>query len=295
MSARLQSTPETVPQERRGTIGWIQRWPPALILLISLSLIFLIAVVDRYTSEDISVYVFYSLPIFLAAWFAGLNSGMVAAGAGAIAWLAVDLLDKTIPDHLLLYGNAFVRLLFFIAIALMLTTLKNTLDREIALGHQDFLTGLANRRSFFASASLELERARRYTHPFTVAFIDLDNFKSINDQLGHSTGDLLLTLVGRTLKKNTRVTDLTARIGGDEFVILLTETGYEAAQAVIRKLQDELCEAVRNHKWDVTFSIGMTTYEKVPASVDEMIGRPDRLMYEAKRHGRNLLKTEHIQ
>lgn len=295
MSVRSPSTSEIrYPPEREGLIGRISRWPHSLILALSLLLVILIAMVDFYTSEDISVYVFYSLPIFLAAWFAGLNAGIATAGAGSIAWLAVDLMDNTIPDRLLLYGNAFVRLIFFIAISLMLTVLRQTLDREIALAHQDFLTGLANRRNFFSAASLELERVRRYKHPFTVAFIDLDNFKSINDRLGHATGDALLTVVGNALRNNTRVTDLTARIGGDEFVILLPETGYEAAQTAVRKLQDELCAAMKSNDWDVTFSIGMCTYETPPASVDEMIGRPDRLMYAAKQEGRNILKSEQI-
>jgi diguanylate cyclase (GGDEF)-like protein len=296
VSARILPTSEIRYQpEQEGLIGRMNRWPHSLILVFAIFLVVLIAVVDRYTNEDISVYVFYSLPIFLAAWFAGISAGITTAGASSIAWLTVDLLDNTIPDHLLLYGNAFVRLVFFIAIALMLTALKQTLDREIALARQDFLTGLANRRNFFSSASLELERVRRYKHPFTVAFIDLDNFKSINDRLGHATGDTLLTVVGETLRTNTRVTDMTARIGGDEFVILLPETGYEAAQTVIRKLQDELCSAMKGNNWDVTFSIGMSTYEIPPESVDEMIGRPDRLMYAAKKEGPNLLKSERVE
>lgn len=286
--------PTSEIRDQSGLVGRVNRWPRSLILLLCILLVILIAGVDRFTSEDISVYVFYSLPIFLAAWFGGINAGVLVAGASSVAWLTVDLLDNSIPDHLLLYGNAFVRLVFFIAISLMLTTLKQTLDREIALAHQDFLTGLANRRNFFSAASRELDRVRRYKHPFTVAFIDLDNFKGINDRMGHATGDTLLTIVGETLRTNTRITDLTARIGGDEFVILLPETGYDAASTVIRKLQDELRATMKANNWDVSFSIGMSTYETPPGSVDEMIGRPDRLMYSAKQEGGNQLKTERV-
>src|SRR5204862_6902277 len=103
---------------------------------------------------------------------------------------------------------------------LILNSLKETLEREQLRAHRDDLTGLYNRRAFVELGKAELARARRYNHPMAVAFIDVDDFKLINDHFGHEVGDELLKTVGRTLSHSLRSTDLIARLGGDEFIVL---------------------------------------------------------------------------
>lgn len=165
--------------------------------------------------------------------------------------------------------------------------LRSAVEREQELARTDSLTGLTNRRAFCEMSSGEINRAQRYQRPFTVAYVDIDNFKTVNDRFGHSTGDTLLRVVAHTMKSHSRAVDVIARLGGDEFAILLPETGPDPGRAVSRKLHERLVDAMRQHEWPVTFSIGVVTFIRPPATVDQMIGLVDGLMYAAKNSGKN--------
>ena len=165
--------------------------------------------------------------------------------------------------------------------------LRERLERERVLSRSDCLTGVYNRRAFLEIAEAELERARRYRHPLSLAFFDLDGFKKINDELGHQAGDELLALVARTIKSCVRRTDCLARLGGDEFALLMPETAQNAAESVIVKVRLALLEATRNAGRSVTCSIGLTTQCPPPASLQEVLSTADGLMYMAKQSGKN--------
>jgi diguanylate cyclase (GGDEF)-like protein len=156
----------------------------------------------------------------------------------------------------------------------------------------DPLTGAANARAFRGRARDEIDRSRRYGRPFTLAYVDLDNFKAVNDRFGHSAGDNLLRLVTDNIRKNLRTTDIFARVGGDEFVLLLPETGPESARAVLDKLQDKVTSSLQEAKWPVTLSVGAVIYLSPPDSVDAMIVQADNLMYQVKHSGKNRIRQE---
>ena len=156
----------------------------------------------------------------------------------------------------------------------------------------DFLTGLANRRSFIESAQSEINRARRYENSFTVAYLDLDDFKSINDTYGHLIGDTLLRTVADTIRNNLRITDISARLGGDEFAVLFPDTDSEQSEIVINKMHDRLLDTMKENNWPVTFSIGAVTFVEPPQSVDEVIKKADDFMYSAKKDGKNRINRE---
>ena len=177
----------------------------------------------------------------------------------------------------------------------MLARLKDTLQRESQFARRDTLTQLANRRAFFEAANAEIYRANRYSYPLTTVMLDLDNFKSVNDNFGHDEGDRLLCCVADILNKHTRISDLAGRLGGDEFVILLPETGNGAAGAFATKLQKELLSVMALHKWPVTFSIGVATFVVPPENVEALLKRADVLMYEVKQSGKNRVKCETIR
>ncbi len=139
---------------------------------------------------------------------------------------------------------------------------------------------------------MEINRARRYDRPFTVVCIDLDNFKTVNDCFGHSTGDMILRSVARTLQENIRVTDTLARLGGDEFAILLPETGRSVAETILRKVRKINLDIMRRHGWPVTLSIGVVTFARPPSTVDETLRKADQLMYAAKNSGKNSIRYE---
>lgn len=172
--------------------------------------------------------------------------------------------------------------------------LKDALEREKDEARLDFLTKIANRRAFYEVGLREITRARRYNRPLTLLYIDLDNFKQVNDAFGHETGDELLVEVAATIRCNVRATDLVARLGGDEFALLLTETNREAGLVVTNKLRETLLRAMQERNWPVTFSIGMVSFTVPPASVEEMVKQADEVMYSVKQRGKNSIAAARV-
>lgn len=160
------------------------------------------------------------------------------------------------------------------------------------LARSDFLTGARNRRAFYEAGENEVRRARRYHRPLAIAYFDLDHFKQVNDTLGHDEGDRLLVTVAGILRLHTRATDVIARLGGDEFAVLLPETSSDAAQIVLEKLRRVLGEAMQQHAWPVTFSVGAIVAETPPASFVALVRDADQLMYSVKKSGKDRLSLE---
>jgi diguanylate cyclase (GGDEF)-like protein len=175
----------------------------------------------------------------------------------------------------------------FIIVAVILSELKKSLEKEKHSSRTDYLTQLANTKSFMESLNMEAERARRYGHPFSVAYIDVDNFKLVNDKRGHQAGDELLRNVAETLRSVIRQTDMVGRMGGDEFCVLLPETDQKKAADVMRRLGEELNKLVYLGNYEISFSIGCVTFKAVPNSLDEIIQKADDLMYQVKKEGKN--------
>jgi len=272
------------------TLGKLPR--PYLIAL-SLALFCVVASVDYLTGDEIAVSLFYSVPISLVAWFLGRGPGILLSILSAVTWLTADLmlgfdLEKA-PIH---FWNSTVGLGYFLVVTYALTALKRAWDRETELARTDGLTGIANRQCFYELAHAEAYRSHRYGHPISLAYLDLDNFKRVNDDFGHVTGDELLRLIAATMRSKLRFSDIVARLGGDEFAILLPETGHEQAQTVMNGLQKTLLEALQTNGWSVTFSMGVITCQNLPCTVDEMIKMADVLMYSAKTSGKNMIKFD---
>jgi diguanylate cyclase (GGDEF)-like protein len=167
--------------------------------------------------------------------------------------------------------------------------LRKALEKEKELARLDTLTGLANRRAFYEALEKERARTHRYGRPLTVAYLDVDDFKRINDSQGHAVGDMVLVTMAQTLRENLRVNDVVARLGGDEFAILLPETDVAAAEVVVRKIQDLLGKEMAAYGWPITFSIGVANFLDPPESLEMMIRTADELMYMAKAAGKNHL------
>jgi diguanylate cyclase (GGDEF)-like protein len=188
------------------------------------------------------------------------------------------------------YWNLVVTLGVFVIVSASLHQLKESLRNANELARTDTLTGCANRRAFFEIAGNELKRMNRYKRPFTIAYLDLDEFKHVNDNLGHEAGDNLLRCVADAIKADIRSSDLLARIGGDEFVMLLPETNEDQAQSVVQKLAASLQSALQKENWAVSYSMGVVTYIRPPATVDDMLVKADHMMYAAKREGKNKVR-----
>jgi diguanylate cyclase (GGDEF)-like protein len=268
--------------------------PRSYVIFIASLLISLMGYIDYLTGSEIMITILYLLPISFATWYAGRHVGTLMSIITASVWFLANLSVTEQYSHLIVpCWNTAVMLATFLIFTYILSALRDRLDEEESLSRTDSLTGAMNRRYFFESAEREMRRAGRYKHPFTVAYIDLDNFKSVNDSFGHAAGDSLLRTVSDTLCTSLRNTDTFARIGGDEFAIILPETGdHESVKMLFSKVRDNLLEAMKKKNWTVTFSIGVAIYLNPPDSVDEMINIPDNVMYSIKNDGKNMVKVE---
>jgi diguanylate cyclase (GGDEF)-like protein len=265
--------------EQRGKGFWT---------VLGLGLVVLLGMIDLYTGPELAFALFYLIPVSLVAWFSGRGLGGFVSLVSAGVWLLVDLLTREPYSHSLIpYWNAATRVGFFVIVAWLLSALKTSLAREKTMARTDYVTGATNARFFSELAQMEIDRSKRYGHPFTFAYLDLDQFKAVNDRYGHATGDRVLGTVTRTIVENLRKTDFVARLGGDEFALLLPETGAEAGRFAVSKIRDALLGGMKKNQWPVSFSIGVMTYIVPPPSVDAMIKEGDDLMYSVKRSGKN--------
>ena len=156
----------------------------------------------------------------------------------------------------------------------------------------DHLTGIFNRRYFMDRLREEIDRTQRYGTPFAVAFIDVDNFKRINDEHGHLSGDEILRQLTSTCAKQVREIDTLARIGGEEFALLLPQTTAEDAERLVERLRASVAatRAKVGDRWlDITVSIGLTSSSREALDVNGILRLADEALYAAKRQGKNRL------
>ncbi|MDT7809980.1 MAG: hypothetical protein QOJ70_3793 [Acidobacteriota bacterium] len=270
---------------------FLERRSRRFVITAALLLVSLLGLADYLNGPDVSLLIFYVVPVFIAAWYAGRGAGFLVCAASGLAWFAVAYAtSEHFSSPLIAYWNALVHLGSTLILAHLVASFRRSLSHESELARTDYLTGSFNGRSFTEAAEAEINRARRHNHIFSVAFMDVDDFKLINDRLGHSAGDRLLRLVADTVRRSVRAIDVVARLGGDEFAVLMPETDERAAQVVIRRVRRQLLEAARTEGWPVTFSAGLITWVEPPSGVDEMLRAADEMMYSAKRHGKNTVR-----
>jgi diguanylate cyclase (GGDEF)-like protein len=264
-----------------------------IFILLSIALTGVLGAWDYVSDPDLSLLIFYLIPLFLAVWFAGDLSGIgILLCIGIILFLDDIHAGRSYSHPVLPYWNLAVKLSFFGVLLACLSWLKKVLRHEHDLARIDPLTEIFNARQFDELAEMEIHRSHRYHHPFTLAFMDVDNFKRVNDEFGHSIGDSLLKVFAKTLQCTIRNTDILARLGGDEFALLMPETGPEGAQFALRRFQKKLMEAMEKNGWSVTVSLGVATFLTAPHSVDAALSRADNLMYRAKQAGKNQIKFD---
>jgi two-component system, cell cycle response regulator len=171
---------------------------------------------------------------------------------------------------------------------------KNRLLEEAA--RTDHLTGLANRRAIEEWANRQLRGAARHGYPFWVVIADLDSFKSVNDNYGHDAGDAVLQKFAEILRENTRASDLSGRLGGDEFLLILTHVERENIELTLDRLRKQFGSqifAFNGQKVRVTASFGITGFQgKEAPEIGALVRQADKALYVAKRGGRNQVKVE---
>jgi diguanylate cyclase (GGDEF)-like protein len=263
-------------------------------LAISLGMVLCVGLGDYLTGPALFTLLYLG-PIGFGTWFVGLRAGLALSLLSSVISFVTDLDNRNggvAPElsPVVESWNLFVQLGVFVALAVLLDAFRSRLVLEQQLARTDPLTQVANRRAFLEAAELEVERARRHRRALTVAYLDCDDFKRVNDRFGHEGGDALLALAGATLRAATRTLDTVARLGGDEFGLLLPETDGPTAESLVARLRAALHQALHEGGWPATFSMGVVTFLSPPGSVDEMIGIADQLMYEAKRAGKDQVR-----
>jgi len=274
--------------------NFIRRRSPATIIVSSVVVILAIGFADYFLGRNFSSALFFVVPVAVVTWYVGRAPGVVVSVLSGSSLVVTDWVFRSGEHQALAFWNVIFPFFFFIGFVILLTLLKDSLAREEELSRTDPLTGLSNRRYFNELVDVDIGRSRRYGHPVSFAYIDVDNFKGINDSLGHDKGDEVLCLIADQFRSFLRSSDLIARMGGDEFAILLPETGSEDAAVAMTKLQEDVNAASRGRGWPVTLSIGLVTYSVAPESLEEIIKEADAMMYAVKEKTKNNISFKTI-
>ena len=258
------------------------------LTVLSLVLLATVGALDYLTGYELSFSVFYLIPVAISAWYAGIHTGLVICVICAATWFLVDHVSGRQYSHFAIpFWNAGVRLGFFIIVASLLDRLHVALKFQTLHARQDGLTGILNNRAFRDHCHSISLLASRHGHSMVLGYIDLDNFKKVNDTAGHNVGDIILKSVANTLTGRLRETDLAGRLGGDEFAVLLPETDLASARIIFTQLREKLVQLASDQDWPIGFSIGVAVFNPPPAKPEDCVHFADELMYKVKKSGKN--------
>ncbi len=258
---------------------------------VILTITLIVAFLDNNLPAEVGTSMLYFVPIFLASWYFGLWGGLFFVVLCGFFWTTNQyLLLPAYSSWIIFVWNNFARFTTFLIIAFLVALLKRKMDYTNLLSIMDPLTGAMNTRFFYPYMQIQLDKLARDNIPFTVVFVDIDKFKTINDQFGHQTGDKVLCLLVDNFKENLRKTDVVCRTGGDEFLILLPDIRLETAKTVYSKIKKEFEKKAKANKWPITLSAGIicsASSASSASSVQKIINMADELMYQIKRKGGN--------
>lgn len=270
-------------------LQWLDDWPPAAVLLAGLAMVSGVAAVDYAT--EIAFSVFYLVPVIAAAWVGPAEvAGAVAIAAG-LAFPVSDLLAGDDPTASWVpVWNFAVRSGTYVVVAVLTRALRRALEHERRLARVDSLTGALNARSFFELTEREIARSRRNGQPLTIAYLDLDGFKGVNDTFGHVAGDAVLREVAAALSAGIRPNDAVGRLGGDEFALLFPETDAASATNPLNRIRAAVRRYSERTGYEVSASMGAATFPRPPEDVNALVRAADRLLYEAKNAGKDRIR-----
>lgn len=271
-----------------GKIKQMLAGNPLLRRVLIVIIIALFGWIDLTTGYEFSLAVLYLLPVFIAAWFDNKTVTALTIFASVLTWLYADFGSGHVYHNSIVpYWNASVRMTFFSIVALLLFKVRESLTTMTLMAMQDDLTSLNNSRAF----DLEYQQIRKnkshLDQKIAIGIIDLDGFKHVNDRLGHSKGDNVLIEFAQLLKNSTRSTDTVARMGGDEFVVILKNTDWTGANDYAERLRRVFANSGLRERFGVDFSMGMSLFDNLPANLDDAKHQADQLMYHSKMLGKS--------
>ncbi len=257
--------------------------------------------IDWVTGPDYGFSLFYLVPVVTCGLLLGRAPAIAVAAIASLAWFVADVTQREDLYLKVSLWNATTRLAIFVGMALLTARLRRDrdelaalsarlqqlLDGESVLARTDPLTGLQNRRGFREALEIELARSRRSGVHLCLAYIDIDNFKNVNDARGHLTGDDLLRHFAAALRETIRGGDLAARLGGDEFGVLFIDVPEPVARAIADRILARMADHARAYPHcALGASIGLAFFETAPEHAHDLIVAADAAMYEAKDRGK---------
>lgn len=216
-----------------------------------------------------------------AAWLVRMRWGVAVTVASGVGWYLPPLAGPHTVDH----SSAILGTMVCLGFAMLAGRLRRSVRSAQRAAETDDLTQLLNRRGFQRRLEGEANRSARTGRSLAVAFLDCDDFKTINDTQGHVVGDRLLQTIAQTLERNVRNYDSVARMGGDEFAVLFPEMPSDQAQGTADRMVAAVRSAMQAQNWDLGVSAGVVVFEQ-PGDVEEMLAAADREMYAVKRSGK---------
>ena len=259
-------------------------------IIVSL-LVAVLFVTDYLTGSELAFSIFYLIPITLSTVFGNKKIGYIYSVVCSIAWITADLLAKNHYSSILIpIWNTLVRLSYFSFHTSILSSLIEANKEMHQMAQRDPLTNTANWRYFEEYSNRKIKEAVRENKTIALIYMDVDNFKEINDVLGHSIGDEVLKETAMGMNGAIRPQDIAARLGGDEFALLLYSVNKEEVKEIIQRMKGLIQEQLEKNGWKITFSIGAVVFNVLPSTIGPMIKRVDEVMYEVKRNGKDNIK-----
>jgi diguanylate cyclase (GGDEF)-like protein len=255
-------------------------------IILGIACTILIGTVDTLAPDSATFSFLYLFPIGFVTWFGGSRAGLLISLVCSALWSHEKLVHLSIIST----WNILSTLAIFCTFSIMISKMKSMLENEKNLSRTDHLTGVMNLRAFNELMEYELLRLKREGSPYSFAYLDLDDFKMVNDRFGHKKGDELLKSVIINLVESLRKTDVVARIGGDEFAVFLPATDHTSVKIVMDKVRERLHDMTEREQLVTSLSIGVLTCTDGECEFDEIISAADKLMYEVKNSGKNNIR-----
>lgn len=250
-----------------------------------------LSAIDIWTGSEYSISIFYLIPITIAVFINGRSLGILFSFICAMTWIFSDLSSGTSYSSVsAIIWNTFVRLLYFLLHTIVLSWLLELVRLHREYSYIDPLTKAANWRYFEVFSNERMKIAAQNQVCISLTYLDIDDFKCINDAYGHATGDLVLVMVADIIRRDLRKNDLLARLGGDEFAILLHDADFKRSLEIMNRINQSVLDEMRKRDWHVTLSIGCIVFRTFSSDLGAMLRQADELMYEAKRNGKNTIR-----
>jgi diguanylate cyclase (GGDEF)-like protein len=263
----------------------------------------LIGWVDYVTGPEIGLSLLYLVPVALAGWYGGATVALFIGSFAGTAWLVADLAWRESETAITIsFWNAFTRYVIYVSEGVLLALvhrdrekLRRLVVHHSTLARTDAGTSLPNARAFMEAIEAELEAARENGDPVCVAYLDLDNFKRVNDQFGHAAGDEVLQRVATALQRSIRGHDLAARLGGDEFAVLLRGVEPEVAEKVGERIAARVREIGASYaEAALGATLGLAYFRAVPESAAALLRAADGAMYAGKTSGKGRVVLQNL-